>query len=158
MFEAITALIVQTISNPLLVSIILGFIPISEVRGATVYAFSIGQPWLIIPAALANMVVSPIILAVWDVFNIPFLGALILGKGLEKKLLTFGKMYKTQGFVALAIFMGVPLPFFGVYSGTLLAELFGIKRSHTIIAAIIGVVIAAITTFAFLGGLSLIFR
>lgn len=158
MLNLTIASIIHTISNPLLIAVILGFSPISEVRGAAVYAFSINQPWLIIPAALASMLASLVILAVWEVLNVPFWGAFILGKGLEKKLLEFGKSYNTYGFIALVIFMGVPLPLFGVYSGTLIAELFGIKRRHTILAAIIGVLISATVSFLILGGLSMILR
>ena len=157
MFEFMIEAIIQGIGNPLLVAIVLGFLPISEIRGAAIYAFSINQPWLIIPAAIANMLVAPVILLLWDVVNIPYWGKLILGKRLEGKLLSMGKHYESQGLLAITIFIGIPLPLTGVYSGTLVAELLGIKRKHTIVAACAGVAIATVLMFLFLGGLKLLF-
>ena len=156
MFEFIIDAIIQGIGNPLIVAVVLGFLPISEVRGAAIYAFSINQPWLIIPAAMANMLVAPVILFFWNIVNIPYWGKLILGKRLEGKLLGMGKHYESQGFLAIAIFIGIPLPLTGVYSGTLVAELLGIKRKHTLVAACVGVVMATVLMFLFLGGLKII--
>ena len=153
MFEFIIDAIIQAIGNPLLVALTLGFLPVSEVRGAALYAFSIGQPWLIIPGAISNMLACPVILLVWDIANIPFWGKLILGKRLEKKLHEFGKHYKAKGLIALTIFMGLPIPLAGVYSGTLIAELIGVKRRHIVISAVAGVTLATIFLFLFLGGL-----
>ena len=155
MFDAIIAAVIQAIGNPLLVSVVLGFLPVSEVRGAAIYAFSVGQPWLIVPGALANMIACPVILLIWDIVNIPYWGKLILGKRLESKLLSFGKHYENQGLVALTVFMGLPIPLAGVYSGTLIAELIGIKRRHIILSAVAGVTLAAIFMFIFLGGLTM---
>jgi len=156
MFESIIDAVIQAIGNPLLVALALGFLPVSEVRGAALYAFSIGQPWLIIPGAIANMLACPVILLVWDIVNIPFWGRLILGKRLEKKLHDFGRHYKSNGLIALTIFMGLPIPLAGVYSGTLIAELIGVKRRHIILSAVAGVTLAAIFLFLLLGGLKMI--
>ncbi|VVB74085.1 Putative small multi-drug export protein [uncultured archaeon] len=155
MFDIIAA-IIQAVGNPVLVAFVLGFLPVSEVRGAAIYAFSVGQPWLIIPGAIGNILACPIILAIWDIVNIPFWGRLILGKRLEKRLLDFGKHYERQGLVALTIFMGLPIPLTGVYTGTLIAELFGIKRRYILLTAVAGVALAAIFLFFFLGGLKMV--
>jgi uncharacterized membrane protein len=157
MFEFIIDAIIQAIGNPLIVAVILGFLPISEIRGAAIYAFSINQPWLIIPAAIANMLVAPVILLFWNIINIPYWGKLILGNRLEGKLLGMGKHYESQGLIAIAVFIGIPLPLTGVYSGTLVAELLGINRKHTVIAAVAGVLISTVLMFLFLGGLKLFF-
>jgi len=157
MFEAIVAAIVQAIGNPPLVAFVLGFLPVSEVRGAAIYAFSIGQPWLILPGAIGNFLACPVILLIWDIVNIPYWGKLILGRRLEKKLLDFGKHYETKGLIALTIFMGLPIPLAGVYTGTLIAKLFGIKRRYILLTAAAGVALASIFLFLFLGGLKMAF-
>jgi uncharacterized membrane protein len=150
----IVSFLIGLIDNPLIISLVLGALPISEIRGAAIYAFSIGQHWLILPAMLANILVAPIILLFWNILNIPYWGKLILGKRLEERLLSLGKQYDTQGAIAIAIFIGIPLPLTGVYTGTLIAELLGIKRSHTILAAIAGVCIAAALMYFALGSVS----
>lgn len=154
MFEFITQAIVGAISNPLLVSIVLGALPVSEVRGASLYAFSIGQPALIIPAMISNMLVSPLILLFWDLIKVPKIAELILGRSLEKRLIKFGKSYETQGLIALVLFIGMPLPVTGVYTGTLLAEILGIKRSKILLASFAGVILASLAMFLVLGGFS----
>lgn len=97
MFGAITAAIVHVIGSPLLIAIALGVLPIAEVKGAAIYAFSVGQPWLIIPAAITNIVACLLILLLWDIINVPYWGRLILGQSLEKRLLDFGKDYESRG-------------------------------------------------------------
>jgi len=49
---------------------------------------------------------------------------------------------KKYGFIGLGIFIGIPLPGSGVYSGTLLAWLVGMGWKKAFAAAIIGVLIA----------------
>lgn len=137
------ALIASVTGNQLLTAVILGMLPISEVRGAAIYAFSINQHWLILPAMLANIAVAPLILLFWNFADIPFWGRLFLGKRLEDRLLKIGRQYEVQGPIAIALFIGVPLPFTGVYTGTLIAELLGMKRLYTLFAVIAGVVMAA---------------
>jgi uncharacterized membrane protein len=136
----------SAINDPILVSIILGAFPVSEVRGAVIYAFSISQPWLILPAIISNILVCPLILLLWKAINIPKLGSLILGKSLESKLLKLGKEYEKYGIIALILFIGIPLPATGVYTATLLGELLGIKRRNLLFASVIGVLLSAILT------------
>ena len=59
------------------------------------------------------------------------------------------------GEIGLAIFIGIPLPGSGVYSGALAAYLIGMNFKRFIIAATIGVFIAGtIVTLATIGGTS----
>lgn len=51
---------------------------------------------------------------------------------------------KKGEFIALMIFVGIPLPGTGAYTGTLLAWFFKMKRIYSYIAIIAGVVIAGI--------------
>lgn len=156
MLDFVVAAVVGALGNHLLVAVALGMLPVSEVRGAAIYAFSAGQPWLILPAAVANMLVCPFILLFWRALNIPRWGRLVLGDRLEGKLLALGRSYEAWGLVGVAVFIGIPLPLTGVYSGTLVAELLGIKRRHTLVAAVAGVIMAAAVMFALLGGLTLV--
>lgn len=51
--------------------------------------------------------------------------------------------------------MALPIPLFGVYSGTLIAELLKIRREHIVLSAVMGVVLGAALMFVLLGGISL---
>ena len=151
MFDYIQ-LVSSFINDPLFISLILGVLPISEVRGAAIYAFSVNQPFLIIPAMLANMAVCPVILLLWKIVNIPKIASFVFGKSLESKLLKFGKNYESQGIAALILFIGIPLPLTGVYTGTLLAEILGINRKKILLSSVIGVILAALIMYLILSG------
>ncbi len=61
------------------------------------------------------------------------------------------KKIQRYEYLALLIFVGVPLPLTGAGSGTIIAYLFNLKISRSIIMIFIGVVIAtSITTFLYL--------
>jgi uncharacterized membrane protein len=77
-------------------------------------------------------------------------------KKFQKKVDTFERKYETGGFVALALFVAVPLPGTGAWTGCLLAWLLGLERKKSILAISIGVFIAGlIILFASLGFLKI---
>lgn len=62
----------------------------------------------------------------------------------EKKRLRFKDSYDKYGAVALAIFVAIPLPMTGAWTGAVLAVLFKIKPLYSIPAIIIGEIIAGL--------------
>jgi uncharacterized membrane protein len=62
---------------------------------------------------------------------------------------------KKYGFIGLGIFIGIPLPGSGVYSGTLLAWLVDMDWKKAFAAAIIGVLIAGSIVFGLAWGLEI---
>ncbi|MCX8202368.1 MAG: small multi-drug export protein [Candidatus Micrarchaeota archaeon] len=146
MLNEITFFLFQHLQNPFIVSFILGMLPISEVRGAVIYAFSIDQPLAIIPAIFSNILICPVILLFWKMLNVQKIGEFILGKSLDKKLLRFSKNYESQGILALIVFIGIPFPATGVYTATFLAEMIGISRWKIIAGSALGVLISASVT------------
>lgn len=153
MLNEVISFLIQTSHNPITVSFMLGALPVSEVRGAAIYAFSVNDPSLIFPAILSNILICPLILLFWKVLKIQKIGEIILGKSLEHKLHKLSKSYEAQGILALIIFISLPFPATGVYTGTLLAEILGIKRSKIIIASSIGVIISALIMFLILSNI-----
>ena len=62
----------------------------------------------------------------------------------QKRMDKFEARYSAQGFIALALFVAVPLPGTGAWSGCLVAWLLGLERKKSILAISAGVIIAGI--------------
>ncbi len=126
-------------------------VPLIELRGAIPVGAIAGLPWYInYPICIiGNMLPIPIILL--------FVGAVLKWMStckvsLFNKVANFiyekadkhkGKIEK-GGFVALMLFVGIPLPGTGAWTGALVAALLGMKKKHSITAIALGVLIAGI--------------
>ncbi|MCL5018459.1 MAG: small multi-drug export protein [Candidatus Pacearchaeota archaeon] len=64
-----------------------------------------------------------------------------MGK-IQKKVDKFEKQYSTTGFLALAIFVAVPLPGTGAWTGAIIAWILGLDRKKSILAIAAGVIVA----------------
>jgi len=65
--------------------------------------------------------------------------------------------FERWGSLALMLFVAIPLPFTGAWTGTLLSYLFGIKFHHAILFIAVGSLIAAIIVAAVsLGGITVL--
>jgi len=65
-------------------------------------------------------------------------------KKFQKKVNKFEKRYKTIGFLALILFVAIPFPGTGVWTGSLLAWILNLNRKKSIISISLGVIIAGI--------------
>lgn len=75
-------------------------------------------------------------------------------KKFQKKVDKFEKKHKKTGFLALTLFVAVPLPGTGAWSGCLLAWLLDLNRKKSILAISLGIIIAG--TIILLGSLGFI--
>jgi uncharacterized membrane protein len=149
MYELVAGLL----GNELLVAVALGMTPFSELGGASLYAFAVGKPWLIAPAALANFLVVPLLLVLWDRFRIREIGMRIAGRRVDRKLREFNEKHQSLGLYGIAVFIGVPGPGTGVYMGTLLSQILGIKRRQQLLGAAAGIALTGLIMFVSLSGL-----
>lgn len=136
-----------------LIIFVISMIPLIELRGAIVYAVGFDLPLLpsYIICILGNMLPVPII----------FLFARkVLEWGADKpvigKFFTFclekghkggAKLQEKAGrglFVALLLFVGIPLPGTGAWTGTLAASLLDMDFKSSVIAVLLGVVMAGV--------------
>ncbi|MGM5483813.1 MAG: COG2426 family protein [Nanobdellota archaeon] len=138
------------------------FVPWIELRGAIPLGMVYGLPWYIafLVAVLANLIVA--------IFAFFILREIVV---ILRKISFFDRIYSNYieklhkrahgyvekyGIIGLGLFIGIPLPGSGVYSGSVVAEIFGIRFRDYFIACIIGVFIAgSIITFLSLTGISL---
>jgi len=69
-------------------------------------------------------------------------------KKFQKKVDKFEKKYQNLGFFALVLFVAVPLPGTGAWTGCLVSWLLGLDRKKSILAIALGVLIAGIFILA----------
>ena len=153
--------------NPILAMVLLTLVPALELRGSIPYGILVlKEPWLLVflVCVITNTILGPVVYALLDKIIHLFTRIKIIDrcyKSYEKRVQRRIKKYiERWGELGVAIFIGIPLPGSGSYSGALAAYLIGLKFKKFIIANIIGVLIAAVivtavtltgsTTFQFL--------
>ena len=136
-----------------LIVFLISMVPLIELRGAIPYAIGMGLP--IVPsyiiAIIGNMLPVPIIylfarkVLIWGKDK-PYIGKFFtfcLEKG-EKG----GKKLQAKAgrglFLALLLFVGIPLPGTGAWTGTLAASLLDMDFKSSVIAVMLGVILAGI--------------
>ncbi|MBI4280934.1 small multi-drug export protein [Candidatus Uhrbacteria bacterium] len=152
---------------PALATLIIAMIPIAELRVSIPVALEVYH--LSIPSAIFWSVLGDMIPATLIIMFIDRLAAWgcrhskrtehfyqRMAKRTAKK---FEKGYLKYGAaVALALFVGVPLPMTGSWSGALAAFLFGIPKRVALPAILVGVCLAAgVVALAYLGLVKLFF-
>ena len=134
-----------------LIVFLIAMVPIIELRGAIPYAVAFGLPTVpsVITALLGNMLPVPFIY---------FFARKVLDWGKDKKYIgrfcswclekgekAGQKLLSKAGrgtFIALMLFVGIPLPGTGAWTGTLAASLLNIGFKKSIIAVICGLLLA----------------
>lgn len=143
--------------------ILLAMMPISELRGAIPLAFQYGlNPYFAIPAiVIANFIPVPLIL----LFLQPVEKWLrkwkfcdkLLNKIFEHTRKKTRKSIERWGSLALIIFVAIPLPVTGAWTGSLAAYLFGLEFKKSLICIFIGICIACfIVTIATIAGIKML--
>ena len=124
--------------------------PISELRGAIPVAIAgFHFPWqyALLLAVIGNLIPVPFLLLFLDTFS------KILSKiGIFKRVLHWlfertrrrGRVVERYGRIGLVLFVAIPLPITGAWTGSLIAVLFGLKFKHAFLSIFIGVLIAGV--------------
>ena len=150
MKEAIANFFLDTVGEELCV-FFCSMLPIIELRGAIPLGAALGLPWwqTFLIAVVGNMLPVPIILLfvksvlTWmGKCRIKFFNK-IDNKMFEKAEKNRAKIEK-YAFWGLTLFVAIPLPATGAWTGTLVAALFDMKFWKSILAAFIGVLIAGV--------------
>ena len=137
-----------------LIIFLISMIPIVELRGAMVYAVGHGLPYIpaLIVCVIGNMLPVPFIY---------FFARKVLCWGADKKYI--GKVFSfflTKGeragqklvaatgrgglFLALLLFVGIPLPGTGAWTGVLGASFLNMGFKSTVVSVSLGVILAGI--------------
>ncbi|MEJ2355262.1 MAG: small multi-drug export protein [candidate division WOR-3 bacterium] len=136
--------------NPILKIIIFSLLPISELRGGIPVGLSSGLPLSVVfpVAVLSNILVFPIFY-----LFLTFIHDLLMKLKFYRKYFDFflertrrkvGPKVEKYGYLGLTLFVAIPLPVTGAYTGTLGAWFFKMKKRKSFLAVILGVIIAGI--------------
>lgn len=132
-----------------LVVFIISMVPILELRGGLVAAslLGIGVFKAIFLCVIGNIVPIPFILFfITPIFNWMKKTKLFRStvESLEKKSMAKSEQIQKYEFWGLALFVGIPLPGTGAWTGALIASLLGIKTKKASLAIFTGLIIATV--------------
>lgn len=150
----------------LFIVFLLTLIPTLELRAGIPYGIlvlnSVPYAWLYVflVALITNIILGPVVYFLLDKFVHILRKIKVVDKIYKKKVAHIHEKIfpKTElyGDIALAFFIGIPLPGTGTYTGALAAYILGIKPKSFFLINCIGVLIAAIlVTAIMLSGSSL---
>lgn len=124
--------------------------PISELRGGIPLGIALGlDPWFTFFAAIvANTLIFFPIFFVLRLFYDKFLSRIpLFGRYLDRLRRRGKPVVERYGFWGLFLFVAVPLPFSGAYTGTILAWLLDVDWRKAFPAVGLGVVVAGVIVF-----------
>ncbi len=139
--------------------LILTFVPGVELRGSIplsilYYKNNPVESFLIL--TFFNILIVPVVFWLWDIALYLADRIKIIDTYLKKLRRRSERAVEKYGFWALALFVAVPLPGTGAYTGAFIAELFGMDKSKAFFSISIGVLVAGlIITFVATGVFSL---
>ncbi|MDR1029470.1 MAG: small multi-drug export protein [Treponema sp.] len=138
---------------------LLSFLPISELRGGIPFAIASGLPWYwAYPfAVVLNALVAPVCWLFLATLH-KYLLALtwyrnFFDRFVERARAKLHKGIQKWGWLGITVFVAIPLPLTGAWTGTLGGWVLGISKGKTMIAVLLGVGIAGalVTTILVLG-------
>lgn len=138
---------------------LLSMLPIIELRGAIPIGIGKGLSYgaVFIVCYLGSLVPAPIILLgskfVFRIMKNTKLFGPLTEKIREKSMRNAGKKIQKYGTLGLLIFVAIPLPGTGVWTGSIAASIMNLRFKYAMFAIIIGNLIAGLIILGLSGGL-----
>lgn len=146
---------------PAVAVLVLGALPLGELRAALPVAllvYKMPVMWAFVLSVLGNMLPIYFIMLFFDYFSGYLMRRSVTARRFFEWLFSrtrrqLSAQIARYGYWALAIFVAIPLPATGAWSGALAAFVFGLPRTQSWLAILAGVVVAGlIVTAVTLGG------
>lgn len=141
-----------------LIVFIISLMPILELRGGLIAAalLNLNIIWAFIICFIGNIIPIPFILwLITPIFN--YLKKTKLFSGLVNKLENKAMSKKEQierlQYIGLMLFVGIPLPGTGAWTGCLIAALLNMNKKKAMLYAVLGVIMAGVIMMIFSYGL-----
>lgn len=139
--------ILETVLGKCIMTMVIAAVPVVELRGAIPAGAAAGlEPWLACGAAIVgNLLPVPfIILLVRQVFDLlrkhPFFAPKI--DAMERRAHLKGRLVRKYRLLGLTLFVAIPLPGTGAWTGALVAAFLNIRLRNALPAITLGVLIA----------------
>ena len=132
-----------------IVIFIISLMPILELRGGMLAASLLRVPYLkaVAICVLGNVLPIPFVLLFLETI-LKLLGKWKITKKFVNWLIKKGNSKREQidkyGYLGLILFVGIPLPGTGAWTGSLLAILLGLDKKKAFLGILVGVILAAI--------------
>ena len=151
--------LIKSINSESLIVFFLSMFPLTELRGSIPYGIIFLElHWfkIVLLSAIGNISIGIIVIYLLG----PIMNLLMKNKYFNKwisyifeKTKKKGSVIKNKNFYGLILFVGIPLPLTGVWTGSLAAYLFGFNKIYSIIAIIFGVMVSStiVTILSLLG-------
>lgn len=139
----------ETLLGKFISTLFLSMLPVVELRLGLPYGIALGlkYPWALAAAVIGNMLPVPFIIvyiqAVFAWIRRHWAALDKLVTRLEKKAHLKGETVKKYGPLGLLIFVAIPLPGTGAWTGALVAALLGMRLRQAVPSILLGVCIAA---------------
>lgn len=149
---ALQSFITSILDNHLVVVAVISILPFVELRGAIPYGLCVGaNPFKVfIVASVMNILLVPLLVASLESAHKLVLGTRFAGlfNLYVNRTRRAAKPYVNRyGFIGLLIFVSIPLPGTGAYTGSLAAFLIGLDRWKSVVAISFGVLLAGTLVF-----------
>ena len=145
MVEAIEKFFLETVGRELCV-FFCAMLPIIECRGAVPLGFGLGRPWwqTALLSIGGNLLPVPFILLFIRAFLKWMAGCRIkffnrLSAWLDRKVQKHKGTIEKYSYWGLVLFVAIPLPGTGAWTGTLIASVLGLEPKKSFLAAVLGV-------------------
>ena len=138
-------LYIKSIDSNFFTIFILSMLPITELRGSIPYGILILKiHWInvFLLSVLGNIIIGLIIIYIIGpimklLMKLNFFNNII--QYIFKRTKNKGSIINSRRFYGLIVFVAIPFPLTGVWTGSLAAYLFDLSKSKTIIAIVLGV-------------------
>ena len=138
----------DTTEGKCLFTTLVSMIPIIELRGGIPFGVALGLPyWLAFPAAvIGNVIPAPFTIVyirrifAWMRRHLPRLNSMV--DKLEEKAHLKGQKVRRYQYLGLWIFVAIPLPGTGAWTGSLVAAFLNMRLKQALPAVVLGVMTA----------------
>jgi len=128
----------------------LSFLPISELRGAIPFAIANGVPWYLafVISVFINALIAPACWVFLSTLHKLFLKMnwykSFFERFIERARTRLHKNVERWGWLGIAVFVAIPLPLTGAWTGTLGAWVLGLSKRKTMLAVLLGVLTSGV--------------
>ncbi len=142
--------LMETLSGEFTLTVLVSMVPVVELRGGIPFGVAAGLPvWLAyVAAVIGNLIPVPFIIVYirrifqWMRLRLPKLNHMV--DQLERKAHLKGARVSKYKYLGLAIFVAIPLPGTGAWTGALAAAFLDMPLRRAIPSIVAGVVVAGI--------------